>query len=324
MTTSFANDLPALLDGANDAMIDLRHNLHQHPELSFLEVRTSEVVTNRLRELDWQIEHCPTPTGVVATLRTGRPGKTVMIRADIDGLPVYEERDLAYKSLTEGVMHACGHDVHTAALLGLADVLGQRRDQLVGNFVALFQPAEEGLGGAKAMIDGGVLDDHHVDFVIGAHVTSLAPVGIVATRPGVMMSEVDSYSVTITGKGGHGAMASIEGSVVLAVATLAQRVGTAVTGLSYEGTNCACSAGVINAGTAHNVVPRVATLRGSLRTFTDEQHTVALGRLNEVLVQVSEEFRVTCVLKLESWAPRVDNNPVVTERVEIVGARVRG
>jgi amidohydrolase len=324
MTTDFGSSLPSLLDEITNDMVDRRHDLHQHPEVSFEEFRTTHVITNRLRELQWTLEDCPTPTGAIATLRTGRPGKTVMIRADIDGLPVNEERDLAYRSTNDGVMHACGHDVHTAALLGLADALARREDQLVGSYVALFQPAEEGLGGAKVMVDAGVLERLGVDYVIGAHVTSLAPVGVVATRPGVLMSEADQFMVTITGKGGHGAMATVDGNVVLAVAALAQRVGSVVTDLTFEGTNCACSAGVISAGTAHNVVPRTATLRGSLRTFSDEQRATALARLRAVLDDLSAEFAVTSALQLQSNAPRVTNNPLVTERVESSARTVVG
>jgi amidohydrolase len=324
MTRTFSDELPALLDAANDHMVDLRHELHRHPELSNEEHRTSALVTARLSELDWRVERCPTPTGAVATLDTGRPGRTVMIRADIDALPVTEENDLPYRSVVDGVMHACGHDVHTAALLGLADVLGRRRDQLSGRFVAVFQPAEEALGGARAMIDGGVLSEHGVQYAIGAHVTSLAPVGIVAARPGVMMSEATSFSVTLRGTGGHGAMASVNGNVILAVSALAPLLGTAVTDLTHEGTSCACSAGVLHAGTANNVVPRTATLRGTLRTFTDAQRASALGRLGELLEQVARDYGVECRFRVDDGTPRVDNDPMVTERVEASARRVVG
>ncbi len=318
--STFADDLPALLQSATDDMIDLRRDFHQHPELSFQESRTTNVVTDRLRTLGWTIERCPTATGAVATLDTGRPGRFVMVRADIDGLPVHEERDLSFKSVNDGVMHACGHDVHTAALLGVADLLAQRREQLSGRFVALFQPAEESLGGADAMIEGGVLNDHPVDVVIGAHVTSLAPVGLIALRDGVMMSDAVSLAIEITGKGGHGAMASRDGNVVLAVSALAERLGSAVDALSCEGTNCACSAGVIQAGTAPNVVPRVARLRGTLRTFTDEQRTTALSNIERLLGELSREFSVQCTLVLDKSTPRVVNNAEVTATFERVAS----
>ena len=315
MTRTFSEDLASLLERANDDMLDLRHDLHAHPELAFEEHRTSDVIRQRLSALGWESGFCPTATGAVAVLKGARPGKRVMIRADIDGLPVQEEGTVSYASLNEGIMHACGHDVHTAGLLGVADVLAQRRDQLAGEFTLLFQPAEEGLGGARAMIDGGVLDEHPVDYVIGAHVTSLAPVGFVATRPGIMMSEARALIVNLKGKGGHGAMASVDGNVVLAVSHLAPRLGEVVDALSYEGTNCACSAGVIHAGTANNVVPRTAQLRGTLRTFTPEQQVRALDNLRSLLDDVASTFGVSCTLELGEGTPAVRNDSYVASHV---------
>jgi amidohydrolase len=315
MTRSFIDDLPQLLDAANDPMVDIRHDVHAHPELAFEEYHTTQVIRDRLSALGWELNRCPTDTGAVAVLRGAKPGKRVMIRADIDGLPVLEEGSLSYASRNEGVMHACGHDVHTAALLGVADVLARRRDELAGEYTVLFQPAEEDLGGARAMIAGGVLEDHPVDVVIGAHVTSLAPVGFVATRPGILMSEARALTVQIKGKGGHGAMASVEGNVVLAVSHLAPRLGEIVLGLSYEGTNCACSAGVIHAGTAKNVVPRHALLRGTLRTFTPAQQVEALRRLERLLDEVASAFGVECSLELGEGTPAVHNDPEIAKRV---------
>jgi hippurate hydrolase len=247
-----------------------------------------------------------------------------MIRADIDGLPVTEENAISFASVHEGVMHACGHDVHTAGLLGIADLLARRQEELAGEFTLLFQPAEEALGGAVAMIDGGVLTTNPVDVVIGAHVSSLAPLGFVGTKPGVMMSEAASLSIYIKGKGGHGAMASVEGNVILAVSHLAPRLGEVVDGLSFEGTNCACSAGVINAGTAVNVVPRHAVLRGTLRTFTADQHVESLERLGTLLRELEAMFVVQCTLELTDLAPAVVNNVDVYEQVMESATKVVG
>jgi amidohydrolase len=324
MPENFTDDLPELLDAVNDSMIELRHDLHAHPELAFQEFRTTQVITDRLESLDFEIRPCPTETGAVARLVGGRPGRRVMIRADIDGLPVTEERDLPYASVTDGVMHACGHDVHTASLLGVAEILSRRRDELAGEFTLLFQPAEEVIGGAIAMINGGVMTDNPVDFVVGAHVTSLAPVGVVATRPGVIMSDGQTLRVDITGRGGHGAMSTIDGNVVLAVSEIAPRLAEVVDGLVFHGTTCACSAGVIAAGTANNVVPRHALLRGTLRTFTAEQKQEALARLRALLDEVARTFTVTCTLQLDVGTPAVVNNPDVTAIVRQSAARVVG
>jgi amidohydrolase len=325
MTRTFSDELSGFMNKAYDPMVEIRHDLHAHPELSFREHRTSDVIRTRLVELGWELASCPTETGAVATLTGAKPGNRIMLRADIDALPVDEERQLSYKSVNEGIMHACGHDVHTASLLGAADVLSQFRDDLMGNYTLIFQPAEESLGGAQAMIAGGVLDSHPADFVIGAHVTSFLPVGFVATRPGVLMSQANAITVNIDGKGGHGAMSSEDGNVVLAVSALVPRLGEVVAGLEFEGGTCACSAGVIHAGTANNVVPRRAQLRGTLRTFTPDQLVLSLERLASILDEISGHFNVTCSLSLEDGTPAVVNNTNVARRViecagNVVGA----
>jgi amidohydrolase len=324
MTSTFSDDLPLLLDDVETSMVELRHDLHAHPELAFQEHRTTQVVRDRLVELGWELSSCPTETGAVAVLRGAKPGRRIMIRGDIDGLPVVEENQISFASVNDGVMHACGHDVHTAGLLGIADLLSRRREELAGEFTLLFQPAEEALGGAIAMIEGGVLITNPVDVVIGAHVSSLAPLGFVGTKPGVMMSEAASLSVHIRGKGGHGAMASVEGNVILAVSHLAPRLGEVVDELSFEGTNCACSAGVISAGTAMNVVPRHAVLRGTLRTFTPEQHVAALERLSALLRELESMFVVECSLELTDLAPAVVNNADIYEQVKVSATKVVG
>jgi amidohydrolase len=324
MTITFSDDLPALLDDVDESMVELRHDLHTHPELSFQEHRTTQVIGDRLVELGWELTSCPTETGAVAVLRGAKPGRRVMIRADIDGLPVTEENAIEFASVNEGVMHACGHDVHTAGLLGIADLLSRRQESLAGEFTLLFQPAEEALGGARAMIEGGVLTKNPVDVIIGAHVSSLAPLGFVGTKPGVLMSEAASLLIRITGKGGHGAMASVEGNVILAVSHLAPRLGEVVDGLSFEGTNCACSAGVISAGTAMNVVPRHAVLRGTLRTFTANQLVEALERLRSLLSELESLFVVQCSLELIDHAPAVVNNVDVYEQVMKSATKVVG
>lgn len=324
MTGCFTDYLPTLLDETNATTVALRHDLHAHPELSFQEHRTTDVITRRLLDLGFELRRCPTGTGAVARLVGAKPGNRVMVRADIDALPVQEESGVSFSSLTDGVMHACGHDVHTASLLGVADLLSRRRAELAGEFTLLFQPAEEVIGGATAMIAGGVLDENPVDFVIGAHVTSLAPVGVVATRAGILMSDGQTLSVHINGRGGHGAMASVEGNVVLAISHLAPRLGEVVEGLVYEGTNCACSAGVLMAGTANNVVPRHAVLRGTLRTFTASQKDEALARLRALLDDVNDTFTVRCDLQLDEGTPAVDNDPDVTAMVVASASGVIG
>ncbi len=324
MTRLFSEDLPALLDTIDDSIIDLRHQFHTHPELAYEEFHTTELIRQRLTDLGWEVLPCPTETGAVARLVGARPGKRVMVRADIDGLPVLEDNGLSYVSRNEGVMHACGHDVHTAGVLGVADLLTRRREDLAGEYTLIFQPAEEAVGGAKAMIEGGLFRDNPVDAIIAAHVISLAPVGLVLTRPGIMMSEASAFSVHIAGQGGHGALATVAGNVVLAVSALAPRLADVVNGLSYEGTDCACSAGVLLAGSANNVVPRHAVLRGTLRTFTPDQRVGALARLREILDDIEVAFTVSCELTIDFNASAVENDPTVVASVMASAARVVG
>lgn len=324
MTRTFNDDLPTLLDQVNDSMVDLRHDLHAHPELSFEEHRTTQVIRERLIALGWELAECPTPTGAVAVLRGARPGRRVMLRADIDALPVSEERVLDCRSVYDDVMHACGHDVHTAGLLGAAELLARRREDLAGEYTVVFQPAEEALGGARAMIAGGLLEQHPADAIIGAHVTSLAPVGIVASRAGILMSEANALSIHLTGQGGHGAMATSDGNVVLALSALVPRLSEVVDGLTFEGTNCACSAGLLHAGTANNVVPRHALARGTLRTFTVEQKKHAVDRLHALTTEVAQQFNVTCSFEFNESTPAVNNDVAVVERVMASAGAVVG
>jgi amidohydrolase len=318
------DDFDALVGAATDEMVDTRRDLHEHPELGFQEHRTTTVVTDRLDSIGLARRPCPTPTGAVYELVGAKPGKTVLLRADLDALPVQEAASSSLASKTDGLMHACGHDAHTAAMLGVARVLSARRDELAGRFVFVFQPAEESLGGGKAMVDGGVLDGLDASATIGCHVTTMAPVGIVATREGVLMAEVHSFTVTARGSGGHGATAGASGNVLLAVAQLATELGAVVDGLSHDGTACACSAGMLAAGTAPNVVPSVASLRGTLRTFSDAQTSAAVAELERRCEVLAAAYDAQLTVHLDDHAPAVVNDGAAVDVVLAAARRVVG
>lgn len=187
-------------------VVEWRRQLHQRPELGFREQLTADFIAQKLQE--WGIEHQTgiAKTGIVATISSSRPGSVLAIRADMDALPIQEENEVSYRSQHDGVMHACGHDGHTAIALGTAYYLAQHRDDFAGTVKIIFQPAEEGPGGAKPMIEAGVLNNPDVDAIIGLHLWNNLPLGTVGVRSGALMAAVECFRAHILGKGGHGAM----------------------------------------------------------------------------------------------------------------------
>ena len=307
-----------------EEVIELRRHFHRHPEVSFDEHATSERLADRLRELGLELKPCPTDTGVVAILDTGRPGKTVMLRADIDALPIHEESGVDFASRTDGRMHACGHDAHMGIMVGVARTLVDRISDVSGRFLFVFQPAEEIVSGAKAMIARGLLDDHHPDSVIGLHITSFTESGTVITRPGLMWAGSDAYQIDFSGPGGHGGMMGRRGNVVSAQAFLIERLHTIVEGLEHDGVQCHTTVGNISSDGAWNIVPRGVAVKGSLRTFTADLRDAALGRLSDLLQEIDTEFGVESSLKLVHGTVPLMNDPNVTRTVLDVGKSLIG
>jgi amidohydrolase len=306
----------APVDAVFDDMVDLRRAVHRRPELAFAEHATTAIIRDHMGALGIDEALRPTETGGIFVMEGGKPGRTVVVRADIDALPVQEDQKRAVHSETEGVMHACGHDVHVAALLGTASVLASRREDLPGRYLFLFQPGEEALCGAKRMVDGGALSVMEGARLVGFHVTSQAPTGLIALRSGVAMSEAHSLRITITGPGGHGAMPTGQGDVIRASAELVGRLGSVAEGLTFEGANCVCSAGTIQAGTAPNVVPTSSRITGTMRTFTDAQREELLARLHHLCDAVAEIEGVEVALELPEHTPAVVNDGTATDLVE--------
>ena len=298
-----------------EEVIELRRYFHRRPEVSFSEHDTSEYLGERLRQLGLELQRCPTDTGVVALLDTGKPGKTVMLRADIDALPILEESGVDFASGTEGRMHACGHDAHMGIMVGVARTLVDRIWDVSGRYLFVFQPAEEIVSGAKAMIANGLLDDHHPDSVIGLHVTSFTESGTVITRPGLMWAGSDAYEISFAGPGGHGGMMGRRGNVLSAQAFLIERLHTVVEGLEHEGVQCHTTVGNIFSDGAWNIVPRGVTVKGSIRTFSPELREEALGRLRDLLTEVDGEFEVRSQLDLVHGTVPIMNEPNVTRAV---------
>jgi amidohydrolase len=311
-------------DAVFDDMVDVRRALHRRPELSMAEHFTTGVIRDQMKILGIDEAIRASETGGIFAMDGGRPGRTVVVRGDIDGLPVQEDTSRAVHSEIDGVMHACGHDVHVASVLGAASVLASRREELPGRYVFLFQPGEEALCGAKTMLDGGALSVMKDARLTGFHVTSVLPTGMLALRNGIAMSEAHSLRFEITGPGGHVAIPSAQGDVIRATTELVRRLSSVVEGLAYEGSACVCSAGTLAAGTAVNVIPTSARVTGSLRTFTPDQREEAFARLEALCETVAEDRGVHVELALAEHTPAVVNDPAVTDLVEAEAKAVLG
>jgi amidohydrolase len=317
-------DTVAAVDAVYDEMVDLRRAVHRQPELAFAEHATTTLIRERMAVWDIGELRRVTETGGIFAFDGAHPGRPVVLRADIDGLPIQEDAATPFHSDVNGTMHACGHDIHVASLLGVAHALSARREELAGRFIFLFQPAEEALCGAKRMVEGGALETMGDARLIGFHVTSQIPTGLVALREGIAMSEAHSLRITLTGPGGHGAIPTATGDVIKATADLVARLGSVAQGLSYEGASCVCSAGMLSAGTAVNVVPTTARVSGTLRTFTEDQREETLLRLRVLCDAVAGSHGVRVDLELPEHTPPVVNDGTVTDLVEAVSQEQLG
>jgi amidohydrolase len=307
--------LVKLKDVVEQVVLDRRH-LHANPELGFQEHKTARFVAERLRGLGLDVQTGIAETGVVGTLRGARPGKTELLRADMDALPIDEENDVVYRSTAAGVMHACGHDGHTAILLGAARVLAERRGGLAGTVKFLFQPCEERPpGGAKPMIEQGVLENPRVDAVFGLHLAQEMSVGTVSARPGPIMAAADMFRLEIKGKGGHAAYPHecVDAALVAAQVLVALQAIVAREVKPIE--SAVITIGLIQAGTAPNVIPDTALLRGTVRTFDKELRQRLARRVEEVAVAVARAMRAECVCTYEWGYPATVNDPAMTELV---------
>ena len=307
-----------------DDVVDLRRHFHKHPEVSFSEHETTLYLKERLRELGLDLKHCPTETGAVALLDTGRPGKTVMLRADIDALPIHEESGVDFNSRTDGRMHACGHDAHMAILLGVARTLIDRIWDVGGKYLFVFQPAEEIVEGAKAMIARGLLDEQRPDVVLGLHIASFLESGTVITKPGLLWAGSDAFDVKFSGPGGHGGMMGRRGNVLAAQAFFVERLHSVVEGLEQDGVQCHTTVGNIASDGAWNVVPRGVLVQGSLRTFNSNLREQALDRLHDLLKETESEFEIKTNVELVHGTVPLMNEPNVTRKVLEVGEELIG
>jgi amidohydrolase len=324
-TRNFLADAEALAPH----LVAWRRDLHQHPELGFQEIRTAGLIAAHLKKLGLEVRTGVGHTGIVALLHGGRPGPTVMLRADMDALPIQEISNAPYVSQTPGVMHACGHDGHVAIGLGAATLLAQHASEMSGQILFVFQPAEEGDGGAQAMMADGALDDPRPDVAFAMHLWNQLPLGRVVAQAGPLMAAGDAIRITIRGKGGHGAIPhetvdaiAVTGQVLSALQTIVSRnVDPQETAVLTIGT--------VHGGKAFNVIAETVELQGTIRTFSPTVRETVLARLRVLLDGVTAGMGAHYELTIENVAPAVINDPATSEiarsaAVQVVGSAAVG
>ncbi len=296
-----------------DAAVADRRTIHRRPELAYQERETAALVASRLRQIGIPVRTGVAGTGVIGLIEGGRPGRTVLLRADMDALPIQEESDLAYASATPGVMHACGHDAHTAILLAVSRLLAERRDEIPGNVKLMFQPAEEGGAGALRMIEEGVLEDPAVDAAFMLHVSHQHAVGTVATAPGPILAGANSFTITIDGRGGHASRPHQAVDPVVAAAQVVTALQTLVSREAPPTEAAVLTLGRLSSGTAANVIPDRAELQGTIRAYRDGLMREMERRLEEIASGVARALRAEARVDVHMRYPPTVNDPAMAE-----------
>lgn len=316
--------LHSLVEKHRSFAIAAREHLHRHPELSDQEFETSKFIQASLEEAG--IEYYPVPgmTGVVGIIRGATPGKTIALRADMDALPITERSDKPYRSQNEGVMHACGHDVHTAILLGTARVLQDAREHLRGNVKLFFQPAEETWGGAKRMIAAGCMKNPDVDYVFGLHVDDAIPCGTLRTKAGALYASSDTYNVRIRGQKAHGCAPHLGNDAIVAAASIVMELQTVVSRRVSPHDSVVITVGKLSGGVASNVIADEATLSIIVRTISREARQRANDALRGIIVHACAMHGVQAEVEGKPDYDSVQNSPECVEIIRSVAEQVLG
>jgi amidohydrolase len=319
-----AIDFKAQAEAMRDELVARRRDFHQHPELAFEEVRTAGIVAQELGRLGLEVQTGVGKTGVIGLLEGDKDGPTVLVRADMDALPIHEENTFPYASTVPGKMHACGHDGHTAIALGVAKLLSQYRGQIAGRVKFVFQPAEELASGAKAMIQDGALTDPRPDVSLGLHIWNSMPFGQLGVAEGPVMSGASIFTVKITGKGGHGAAPELSIDPVVCAAQLITAFQTIVSRSVGPLDSAVISVTRVTSGTAFNVIPQEATLQGTVRTFRLEIRDLVERRMREICQGIGAAMGCTIQFEIEHLVLPVTNNPEVSARARRIFAGMVG
>ena len=302
-------------------IIKIRRDIHKHPELSFQEFRTAKLVSDSLKKFGLEVDENIGKTGVVGILKGARPGKTIAFRADMDALPIQETSDLSYKSVNDGVMHACGHDAHTAMLLVAAEILSKNIEQISGKIKFIFQPAEEGFGGAKFMIDDGALEG--VEEIYGLHVWNYQESGTIGLKSGPVMAAADKFEIIINGIGGHGAAPQGTVDCVVVSSYLIQSLQTIVSRNTNPIDSTAITIGQINGGYNFNIIADKVILKGTARSYT-ENRLMIKKRLQEIINGTESMFNAKIELIYEDGYPPVINDIATTKKLSRIANKIVG
>ncbi|MBM4220151.1 MAG: amidohydrolase [Gammaproteobacteria bacterium] len=324
------DELDAAAAALQSRVIVWRRDFHLHPELGNREIRTSARVAEHLRELGLEVRTGMAHTGVVAVVEGALPGPTLLLRADMDALPITEKTDVPFRSTatgefrgqTVGVMHACGHDAHTAILMGVAEALVRFRDRLPGRVLLVFQPAEEGApegerGGAPLMLDEGLLAIAQPDAAFALHVGSMLNTGQVMLRPGPLMAGSDFFRILVTGRQSHGARPWKGIDPIVVAAEIVSALQTIVSRqLDITDLPAVVTVGAINGGVRHNIIPDTVEMLGTIRTFSDASRQDVIERMRRTTSNVAAASGATATLEfMPVRNPPVVNDPALTERV---------
>jgi len=307
-----------------EQLVKWRRDLHMHPELGFHEERTSGLVAQYLTRLGYRVYTGIAKTGVVAVMQGARPGPAVMLRFDMDALPIQEENAVDYVSQNPGVMHACGHDAHVAIGLGTATLLQRHREAWPGSVKLVFQPAEEGMNGAEAMVKAGALRDYgpRPDVVFGLHVWNGSPLGQAGLTVGPMMAAADSWALTVRGRGGHGALPHQTADPIVAAAQIVSALQTIVSRNVDPQKTAVLTVGTIFGGTAFNVIPNDVELTGTIRTFDAGEREKILDRLETLCRGMAAAMGVEADLQVKMLTPAVVNDRAATDLMRGVAQSV--
>ena len=317
-------DLKEAIQAEQEDMISTRRDLHAHPELAFQEERTARLIAERLESLGLSVSTGIATTGVVGLLEGGEPGPTLMIRADMDALPIQEASDAPYRSQNNEVMHACGHDGHVAALLGVASVLTESRAALKGRVKFVFQPAEENMSGAQEMINQGVMDNPRVDRVLGFHLWNALPVGQIGLKPGVIFSSADEFRLVIKGRGGHGALPHLSVDPVVISAQVITALQTLVSREKHPFAGAVLTVGTIHGGTAFNIIADQVEMTGTLRTVDNGLRQRLMERIPQMAAAICASMEGSLDFDHVRGCRAVENDLSVTRAVFKTASSVVG